>query len=320
MGTGEHAVAFTDLTPKERAFVHSLSEQSEIVGHPGRDVPEPRRSFILRKLENVTVATPSFRISGTRFTIVQPDIIRSSASYQLHAGPIVQARHQAQVVLIGLDRATTMLAAILAQAGVGQLHLVDESSVQLPDMGGPLFTISDLGLPKTSQAAKHLTRQHPKIIITGATLQDLAHHSALPEPGPQPGVAIAMGRDALDPAVRETLMMSGLSHLQVIFGDTTASIGPMVVAGIPGCLDCADLPLIEHEGDTFVLPPGELIPDAASASVVAGLAAQHILMVIDGQLLPATVGARMTFHLDTGAVVTRELPVNTRCACHRAVA
>lgn len=320
MGTGEQAILFTDLTPVERAFILSLSEHSDIVGHPGRTVPEPRRQQLLSRLEDVTVATPTFRIPGTNFTIFHPEIVRSSASYRVHAGPLVESRRTSHALLFGMDRASTVLAVTLAQAGVGHLHLFDDAMVQLTDMGGPLFTIADLGLPRTTQAAKQLARQHPKIQVAQGSLEDIRDANQVSELGHQPAVAVAIGRDALEPNIRETLMMSGVAHIQVIFGDTTATVGPMVLAGIPGCLDCAAPPLLEQDGNTIVVPPGELIPDAASASVVAGLTAQHMLMVLDGQLLPATVGARMTFHLDTGAVVTRSLTVNSQCACHRAVA
>lgn len=326
IGTEEQSVLFSDLTPMERAFIGSLSEQSPHVGYPGRDVPEPRRSWLLSQLKRVIVGTPKFRISGTMFNILQPEVWRSSAAYGVHAGPLIEARHSAHVVTFGLDRASVQLIATLAMAGVGNFHVFDDAEVELPDLGGPLFALSDLGLPKTTQLTKRLARQYPKTKITQYSLAALHPDSQLPDFGKRPAVAVAMGRDALLPSVRETLMMSGVPHTQVIFQDTSATVGPMVLDGMPGCFDCAQSPLLgratDEEGasETFAVPPGQLIPDAASAAIIAGLAAQHVLMVLDGQLLPATVGAVMTFHLDTGALVTRSLAPNFACACHLAAA
>ncbi|GAA2554383.1 hypothetical protein HD598_002391 [Neomicrococcus aestuarii] len=331
IGTDDFSVSFSGLTPREREFIHSLSHPGQGAGYDGRDIPEARRAWILGRLKEVSVPSPRYRISGTLNDVLSPEITRASATYRTHAGPLIQRRHESHVHLFGLDRCSVQLAITLANAGVGHLHLYDLADVDLTDLGGALLTIADLGLPRAIQVAKQLKRLHHRLDVTvhrqiSISPADGSLVNGRSSTDSRPVVSVAMGRDSLQPAVREALTTSAHAYTQVIFSDSAATLGPMVLSGIPGCFDCLDhkippLTDADHDASTqFPLPPGVLIPDAASASVMAGLAAQQILMVLDGQLLPATVGALMTFQLETGATVTRSIPDNILCACHSSAA
>ena len=74
-------------------------------------------------------------------------------------------RHS-RVAVIGLGGLGTVSSLYLALAGVGQLRLIDQDTVELANLHRQiLYTPADLGYPKVEVAAKRLSRMNPTVKV-----------------------------------------------------------------------------------------------------------------------------------------------------------
>ncbi|RZT84168.1 bacteriocin biosynthesis cyclodehydratase domain-containing protein [Pseudonocardia sediminis] len=206
------------------------------------------------------------------------------------------------------------VAAAVARAGVGAVHLRTSGPVEPSDLLVAGLPARTLGLDRSLVAAELLTGVAPQVRTgsQGRTPPDLV---VLTD-------ALARGLDEAD-----ALTSRAVEHLVVRVRDGRGVVGPLVLPGRTACLRCLDLhrtaldpgwPALTAAlaGRTGSAEPGVLAATAALGSVQA-------LLALDGPSTggppPPTLDATLELDLDSAAVVTRVWPAHPGCPCGAAV-
>ncbi|TAM84063.1 MAG: hypothetical protein EPN43_12825 [Jatrophihabitans sp.] len=225
------------------------------------------------------------------------------------AAELLSARRHAVVAVYGTGRAGPHLAALLAAAGVGRVHVSTPGTVRLGAAvpGGVLP--ADEGRALSRAATEAVTRAAPE--------------ADTEPPGPETPVDLAILADdePVDPDRREALHRQGRAHLTVAVGATRGVVGPLVLPGLTSCLRCADLHRADRDPAWDSLAVQLTIPrrgpvgtDCALATVVAGTAALQALSFLDGEE-PATIEGTLELHLPDWRLRRRSWPLHPDCGC-----
>lgn len=253
-----------------------------------------------------------------------PDRLRLApdlASLSLvHRGPdsapaLLAARRSAAVQVRGAGRVGAAVAALLAAAGVGAVEVVDRGRVAAGDCSPAGVPPRDVGRLRTTSAREALHR------AGGA--------AAAHRPGRPPQLVVLAARDgasgpAADPAPGQQLMRAGIPHLYAGVVEHLGTVGPLVLPGAAACGGCVAL----HRGDrdpAWVRLVAQLSSDGAArartpacdvalATAVAGLAALHVLMLLDGGRPPSVDGILEVSAAD-GTTRRLRAPVHPDCGC-----
>ncbi|HEX4925867.1 MAG TPA: ThiF family adenylyltransferase [Bdellovibrionales bacterium] len=120
--------------------------------------PEPHEEPRAKRREPEKPAKPLTRDDSTRFSrhLLLPGVgLRGQNRLQ-----------SARVMVIGLGSAGTPAASYLASAGVGQLGLLDDDTIELANLQGQvLFENGDIGKPKLEVAGRRLKNLSPNLKI-----------------------------------------------------------------------------------------------------------------------------------------------------------
>jgi bacteriocin biosynthesis cyclodehydratase domain-containing protein len=246
-----------------------------------------------------------------------PDLAALSLAHpEPGAAPaLLLARRRARVEVRGAGRVGVALAKVLAAAGVGHVQVVDGGRVQEQDSSPCGLPPQDLGRSRAA-AARAAVRQaapgRPDEESAGRRAPDL--------------VVLAPRGDAAgllpDPALSRQLMRSGTPHLYAGVLETLGSVGPFVLPGISACGHCLSLArtdedpawpvlLAQHcSGRSAAVPPC----DTALATTLAGMAALHSLIYLDGGS-PPSLGAWAEISMTDGSVRRRRLAPHPDCGC-----
>jgi bacteriocin biosynthesis cyclodehydratase domain-containing protein len=258
-------------------------------------------------------ARPLAALSRAERDRLAPDLASISlVSGQLDGGLSTIARRQAASVgIVGGGRVGGAVATLLAAAGVGHLIVDDPSTCQPADCGpaGPAVSDSGATRAQAAHAAVHRVSQS-----TRTTALPASEHF---------DVVVLATAGALDPAIADDLIRSGVPHVSVIVREATAVIGPFVVPGATACLRCLEL----HRCDRDVgwpLIAAQLAADGARsfidacdialATLAASLCALQVLAFIDGAQ-PATRDGTLEIALPDWRVRRRSWRVHPLCGC-----
>ncbi|HWC80603.1 MAG TPA: ThiF family adenylyltransferase [Pseudonocardiaceae bacterium] len=226
------------------------------------------------------------------------------------------ARRQARVVVHGTGRVAVAVAALLAAAGIGWVHLVTEGTVGPQDTGCG-YLDADIGLPRADAAAAAIRRAASE-----------ARTGPLP-PHLRPDLVVLADLAVPDPALTASLVTEGVPHLLARASEGIGVVGPLVLPGHTSCLRCADLHATDVDG-CWPLVAAQLVGrsrpgDLASVQAVAAFAAGQVLRALHpppetGAELPES--ARLPTHdaaleLDPFTGESRRVPiaVHPRCDC-----
>jgi hypothetical protein len=203
------------------------------------------------------------------------------------------------------------IAALLAAAGIGRVHVVDAGDVRLhqavPGGVGP----GDEGRRFVAAASAAVQRAAPGTETT-----------ALPM-GEKPDLVVLAVDEPIDLDRRDALHARNCAHLAVRLGTDHGAVGPLVIPGLTSCLRCADLHRRDRDPAWTALAVQLTVArrhgaasDVGLATVVAGVAALQALAYLDGDE-PAAVEGTLELHLPDWRVRRRSWPVHPDCDCGR---
>jgi bacteriocin biosynthesis cyclodehydratase domain-containing protein len=231
------------------------------------------------------------------------------------------ARRSLRVQVRGAGRVGTVLATLLAGAGIGEVDVRDVGRVEAGDVAPGGLPAESVGERREEAARRAVRRAAPD----RPPRRGRADRLSAGEPGfslvilaPRDDVAV----HAPAPSAAEPLIASGTPHLYAGVVEATGVVGPLVLPGETSCAGCL------HEARTDRDPawprlvaqwrsggsrPGRAC-DVTLATTVAGLAAAHALSFLDGQL-PTTAGARWEVSLPGLTWHARPVWAHPACPC-----
>jgi hypothetical protein len=224
------------------------------------------------------------------------------------AAEVLARRRRATVAVHGTSRITSTVAATLAGAGVGRVHLVDGGDVAAADNCPGGLSHADEGARFGVAGVAAIRRSSPDVVTTlgNARFADLV---ILTDPAP------------VEPTVRDSLHLDGLPHLSAAVHGSGAVVGPLVIPGRTSCLRCADLHRSERDPCWPVLAAQlaararqRTISETALCVAAAGLAAGQALGFLDGQR-PETLGGTVEWQLPHWRLRRRSWPPHHECGC-----
>ncbi len=225
------------------------------------------------------------------------------------AAPVLARRARAVVRVVGLGRTGASLAAALAAAGIGTLHLDDERPTRPEDVGFGGFRSGDIGRARGSALAAVLLDARP-------TMRTLV------PAGRSADVVVLVEADVADPVAHAPLADAGVPHLSVVIGEASVQVGPLVVPGRTTCLRCLDLHRADGDPDWPTVAAQlaaartrhDRTEETTLAAMAAASAATQVLAHVDGR--PATThGGALEIALPLGLPVARRWAPHARCTC-----
>ncbi|MFE5722906.1 ThiF family adenylyltransferase [Streptomyces erythrochromogenes] len=227
-----------------------------------------------------------------------PDLGSLSLVHREPGGDLrgIAARRAIRVRMRGSGRVGTVIAAVLAGAGVGRVEVLDGGRVEPADVAPGGLGPASVGRMRTEAAAAVVRSAAPG---PGPRVGE--------EEGPEPGLALVVvaPRDGLhawapDPDTAADWVASGIPHLYAGVLEGTGLVGPLVLPGTTACAGCMERDRVDGDAAwprmlvqwrSSHRRRGSASCDLGLSTAVAGLAAAHALAFLDGQL-PASTGAR----------------------------
>ncbi|MCX3059316.1 ThiF family adenylyltransferase [Streptomyces beihaiensis] len=211
------------------------------------------------------------------------------------------ARRAMRVQVRGAGRVGSVVASVLAAAGVGHVDVRDGGCVEPWDVapgGLPAQAVGerrDVSARRVVRAAAAARPPRPDRRKGPPGPGDAEHPLSLVIVAPRDGLAV----HSPDPAAAQDLVAAGIPHLYAGVVEATGVVGPLVLPGGTGCARCLLLDRTDRDPAWPRLlaqwSSGRAVPvqpcDIGLATAVAGLAAAHALSFLDGEL-PASTGAR----------------------------
>jgi bacteriocin biosynthesis cyclodehydratase domain-containing protein len=226
-----------------------------------------------------------------------------------HAARVLDNRQQSAVAVHGAGRVGPQLAAVLAAAGVGRVHVSERAATRLTHVlpGGAVVT--DEGRPLSLAAAAAITRAAPET-------------DTAPLPfGERPDLVVLALDAPVDDDRRDALHAAECAHLLVRLGPDHGVVGPLVIPGVTSCLRCADLHRLDRDPAWNALAVQLSVPhrygdasQVALAATIAGVAALQTLSLLDGEK-PAAIEGSLEIHLPDWRVRRRTWPAHPDCDC-----
>jgi bacteriocin biosynthesis cyclodehydratase domain-containing protein len=211
------------------------------------------------------------------------------------------ARRSLRVQVRGAGRVGTVLASLLAGAGVGRVDVRDIGRVEPWDVAPGGLPAESIGERRDEAARRAVRRAAPDRppgrgrAASGTGSDDGGVGHSLVVLAPRDG----LGVHAPNPATAEPLLASGTPHLYAGVVEGTGVIGPLVLPGETACAGCLDRertdrdetwPRLVAQWRSGRPRPGQAC-DLALASAVASVAAGHALAFLDGES-PSSTGVR----------------------------
>jgi hypothetical protein len=219
---------------------------------------------------------------------------------------VLRRRRAARVVVDGAGRVGAPVAAMLAAAGIGSVHVVDDGLTRPEDCGVGGLPLAAVGRPRqeatrdliTSIAGRGTAPAGPAVILPDLVV--LAPPGGLPLPEP--------------PRL--------LAHLLAEIRGEVGVVGPLVVPGASACLRCLDLTRTDRDPGWPALavqlgtPTREVAPcDSALAVAVAAQTAMQALAFFDDGGLPSTAGGTLELVLPDWRWRRRSWQMHPDCDC-----
>ncbi|AUG79580.1 hypothetical protein CFP65_4861 [Kitasatospora sp. MMS16-BH015] len=210
------------------------------------------------------------------------------------AAAVLTARARARVEVRGAGRVGAAIGTALAAAGVGTVDLLDQGRVTAADCSPAGLAPGEIGRLRSTAAREAVHR------AVGAPPTARGRR---PE-GP-PALVVLAPRDGSAAfaglaAESQQLMRAGVPHLYVGVLEHLGVVGPLVVPGVSACGSCATLTR-RDEDDCWPRLLAQLLPgapggprspacDTTLATALAGLAALHVTLHLDGVPPPSVDG------------------------------
>ncbi|MGI5137161.1 MULTISPECIES: TOMM precursor leader peptide-binding protein [unclassified Streptomyces] len=211
------------------------------------------------------------------------------------------ARRSLRVQVRGAGRVGTVLASLLAGAGVGEVDVRDTGCVEPWDVAPGGLPADSIG-ERRDQAARRAVRA--AVPDRPPRRQRASRHSPHDDGDAGYSLVVLAPRDGLDihapdPFHAEPLIASGTPHLYAGVAEGTGIVGPFVVPGETSCAGCLDRGRADRDETWPRLvaqwrsgrPRQVQACDLALASAVASVAAGHALAFLDGES-PSSAGVR----------------------------
>lgn len=232
-----------------------------------------------------------------------------TARHGERAAEVLAARGSAAVTVLGSGRVGPHIAAVLAAAGVGRVHVADTGTARLHHAVPGGTAPADEGQRLGVSAAAAVRRAAPEV------------QTGPPPPHERPDLVVLAFDEPIDDDRRLALHHQDRSHLAVRIGASGGVVGPLVIPGLTSCLHCADLHRIDRDAAWSALAVQLAVPRrggtpaaAAVSTVVAGAAAMQALDFLDGES-PATVDGTLELHAPDWRIRRRSWPVHPDCDC-----
>jgi bacteriocin biosynthesis cyclodehydratase domain-containing protein len=224
------------------------------------------------------------------------------------AAQVLAARRYAAVQVTGRSRLVPHLAAVLAAAGVGNVHCAVDGPARLHHVQPGGVTTADEGAPLAVAAEAAVRRAAPDA-------------DTRPPDAGRPDLTIVAVESPIPDERLDALHAAGAPYLAVRLGVDCGVVGPLVLPGRSSCLRCAEL----HRGDrdpawsalaVQLALDGRHGPaaDVAVATIVAGVAAQQALAFVDGEAT-ATLDGTLELRLPDWRLRRRSWSVHPGCSC-----
>ncbi|MGW3037745.1 ThiF family adenylyltransferase [Streptomyces sp. NPDC001178] len=292
-------------------------------GHVDKLVERLARAGLLDDAKGGGPAADALRRKKDVLARLRPDLASLTLTTTEPGDAIsrLAARRSLRVQVRGAGRVGSVLASLLAGAGIGEVDVRDVGRVEAGDIapgGLPAESIGDRRDEAARQAVRRSAPDRPP----------RRNHTATPPDG-EPGFSLVIlaPRDdvavhAPAPSTAEPLIASGTPHLYAGVVEATGVVGPLVLPGETSCAGCL------HEGRTDRDPawprlvaqwrsgaPRQARPcDLTLATTVAGLAAAHALAFLDGRV-PTSAGARWEVSLPALTWHARPVWAHPACPC-----
>jgi hypothetical protein len=232
-----------------------------------------------------------------------------SARFGQDAAQLLQARGRRTAVVQGSGQAGSLVAALLAAAGVGRVHVLDRKPARLAHAVPGGVRPADEGTALTDAAATAIRAAAPEVDVTAPPL------------GHSSDIVILAVDDPIDTDCRDSLHAREAAHLAVSVAPSSGIVGPLVIPGLSSCLACTDL----HRRDRDAAWPALAAQlgvrrryartgEIAVCAAVAGVAAGQALAFLDGEL-PTTLEASLELHPPDWRVRRRSWPAHPDCGC-----
>jgi molybdopterin/thiamine biosynthesis adenylyltransferase len=226
-----------------------------------------------------------------------------------------QAIEKAAVTIIGVGAIGSVVATLLARAGIRRFRLVDGDHVERSNLHRQiLFGYPDIGRWKVSAAADALRRFRPdcevqediRLISSAAQAEECMAGSDI----------VVCTADMPRREIRQWVNEAAVRHVvPVAFGgllETACLVGPLVLPHVTACWACT----VSAMGAQPVPVPRD--PPTAPAwgplaSVAGGLLAGDVLRLVGGVVEPSTLGATVIFDPARQTVTRTPWPANREC-------
>ena len=229
------------------------------------------------------------------------------------AKSVLHTRRAAAVAVHGTSRLATSVAATLAAAGVGWVHLVHSGEVSAADACPGGVSPADEGRRFAVAADEAVRRSAPDVETRPIPPERSTDLVVLTDPAP------------VDPSLRAVLHQDRIPHLQASVDGQRAVVGPLVLPGRSSCLQCADLHRTDRDPawpalavQLAVRPRRRVSSDVALCVATVGVAAGQALAQLDGQR-PATLAASLEWQLPDWRLRRRSWPAHYGCDCGAAL-
>ncbi|MFC4506533.1 MULTISPECIES: TOMM precursor leader peptide-binding protein [Streptomyces] len=254
---------------------------------------------------------------------LRPDLASLSVTTSAPGDAIgrLAARRGLRVQVRGAGRVGSVLAALLAGAGVGEVDVCDGGLVEPADVAPGGLPAEAVG-ERRAEAARRVVRR-------AAPDRPPRRNPRSPVGEDTPGFSLVVmaPRDDVSvyapaPSAADPLIASGTPHLYAGVVEATGVVGPLVLPGETGCAGCLQQTRADRDETWPRLvaqwQSGKRRPtlacDVTLATTVAGLAAAHALAFLDGHL-PSSAGARWEVSLPALQWHTRPVWPHSACPC-----
>jgi hypothetical protein len=243
----------------------------------------------------------------------QPRLAGELAALAVHHGEraaeVLAARRHATVEVHGRSRVGAHLAAVLAAAGVGRVHVAGDGVAKLAQVVPGGVAMSDEGDVLSAAAERAVRRVAPEVDTTPLPIEERAQLTVLAVDTPVPDERLT------------ALHAADAPYLAVLLGIDHGVVGPLVLPGLTSCLRCADLHRADRDPAWSALAvqltvgrrhgPASAV---AVATVIAGVAAQQALTFLDGGE-PDCLDGTIELRLPDWRLRRRSWPAHPECGC-----
>ena len=232
-----------------------------------------------------------------------------TARYGRGAADLLAGRALRAVVVQGAGRCGSLVAALLAAAGVGRVHVLDREPARLQHAIPGGVAPADEGVPLAEACAAAVARAAPESDVTAPAL------------GEQPDLVVLAMDAPIDGDCRDALHARCVAHLAVAVTPAGGVVGPLVVPGLTSCLACADLHRRDRDPAWPALAAQLSVPrryprtgEVAVCAAVAGLAAGQALAFLDGEQ-PRTLEGTLELSAPQWRIRRRTWGAHPECSC-----